>query len=76
MEPDLSSLPAPRPMSPEPTEAKRESLTEKTRPGEGESTLQDWNNLLHWQKYNAKCKFKILLEYLKSTISVFCKRYA
>ncbi|XP_071173317.1 F-BAR domain only protein 2-like isoform X6 [Mytilus edulis] len=32
MEPDLSSLPAPRPMSPEPTEAKRESLTEKTRP--------------------------------------------
>ncbi|XP_052090405.1 F-BAR domain only protein 2-like isoform X5 [Mytilus californianus] len=33
MEPDLSSLPAPRPMSPEPTEAKRESITEKSRPG-------------------------------------------
>ncbi|XP_052090404.1 F-BAR domain only protein 2-like isoform X4 [Mytilus californianus] len=32
MEPDLSSLPAPRPMSPEPTEAKRESITEKSRP--------------------------------------------
>lgn len=31
MEPDLSSLPPPRPMSPEPTENKRESITEKTR---------------------------------------------
>lgn len=31
MEPDLSSLPPPRPMSPDPTEEKRQSLTEKNR---------------------------------------------
>lgn len=34
MEPDLSSLPAPRPMSPEPSDTKRESITEKNRQGE------------------------------------------
>ena len=31
MEPDLSSLPPPRPMSPEPSDTKRESITEKSR---------------------------------------------
>ena len=34
MEPDLSSLPQPRPMSPEPSDTKRESITEKNRQGE------------------------------------------
>lgn len=33
MEPDLSSLPPPRPMSPDPTDEKRHSFTEKNRQG-------------------------------------------
>lgn len=40
MEPDLSSLPPPRPMSPEPSDTKRESITEKNRQGEEIIELQ------------------------------------
>jgi hypothetical protein len=40
MEPDLSSLPPPRPMSPEPSDTKRESITEKSRQGEEIIELQ------------------------------------
>lgn len=41
MEPDLSSLPPPRPMSPDPTEEKRQSLTEKNRQGKNRKKMHD-----------------------------------